>query len=255
MFLANYADGLSNLDLPAPTSTTSCRWAAWRTSSRCGRRRRSTSSTSPTTAPSTRSCRWPSRTSGSTAASSCSAGRSSTTCSPGEDLVEEPFERLHRGRGRCSAYRYGGFWSAMDTFKDKDRLEEMYATGEAPWELWKSNGNGAGQRGGAPPRGLGGSRGPVDARVRAPFLRAIDLDRAVRGRASRRHRDRGGRDDDGAARGEPGPGRALGGALRRGRPCRGGAVRGASASSAAARGVRSRCSSTASRTSRTTVAP
>ena len=63
---------------------------------------------------------------------------------PGEDLVAEPFERLRRD-GALHGYRYRGFWSAMDTFKDKDRLEAMYATGEAPWELWKSNGNGAGQ--------------------------------------------------------------------------------------------------------------
>ena len=34
------------------------------------------------------------------------------------------------------AYRYTGFWQAMDTFKDKQYLEELYASGDAPWELW-----------------------------------------------------------------------------------------------------------------------
>jgi glucose-1-phosphate cytidylyltransferase len=54
----------------------------------------------------------------------------------GEELVEEPFRRLIRER-ELLAYRHKGFWLAMDTFKDKQLLEDMYARGEAPWELWK----------------------------------------------------------------------------------------------------------------------
>ena len=34
-------------------------------------------------------------------------------------------------------YTYNGFWASMDTMKDKQQLETLYATGAAPWELWK----------------------------------------------------------------------------------------------------------------------
>jgi glucose-1-phosphate cytidylyltransferase len=55
---------------------------------------------------------------------------------PGEDLVKEPFARLIADR-QLFAYRYeGGFWLAMDTFKDRMQLEDMYANGYAPWQLW-----------------------------------------------------------------------------------------------------------------------
>jgi len=55
---------------------------------------------------------------------------------PGEDLVVEPFRRLIEQR-RLSGYRYTGFWEPLDTFKDKVRLDELASTGRAPWELWK----------------------------------------------------------------------------------------------------------------------
>ena len=58
------------------------------------------------------------------------------TIGPGEDLVYEPFERLIR-REQLIAYKYKGFWTAMDTFKDKQQLDDMYASGHAPWEVWK----------------------------------------------------------------------------------------------------------------------
>jgi NDP-sugar pyrophosphorylase family protein len=35
------------------------------------------------------------------------------------------------------AYRYDGFWQAMDTFKDRQALEQLYSDGDAPWEVWK----------------------------------------------------------------------------------------------------------------------
>jgi len=54
----------------------------------------------------------------------------------GEDLVLQPFERLIEARA-LRAHRYGGFWMAMDTFKDKQALDELFDRGEAPWELWK----------------------------------------------------------------------------------------------------------------------
>jgi glucose-1-phosphate cytidylyltransferase len=55
---------------------------------------------------------------------------------PGEDMVNEPFKRMIAD-DQLFAYRYeGGFWLAMDTFKDRMMLEDMYASGYAPWQLW-----------------------------------------------------------------------------------------------------------------------
>jgi glucose-1-phosphate cytidylyltransferase len=53
----------------------------------------------------------------------------------GDELVREPFHRLLK-EGRLTAYEYDDFWMAMDTFKDRQQLEEIYAGGRAPWELW-----------------------------------------------------------------------------------------------------------------------
>ena len=53
----------------------------------------------------------------------------------GDELVREPFHRL-LSEGRLTAYEYDDFWMAMDTFKDRQQLEEIYASGQAPWELW-----------------------------------------------------------------------------------------------------------------------
>jgi glucose-1-phosphate cytidylyltransferase len=59
----------------------------------------------------------------------------------GEDLVYEPFQRLIKIQELMS-YQYDGFWASMDTFKDKQRLDDMYSRGDPPWEVWKSgNGN------------------------------------------------------------------------------------------------------------------
>lgn len=55
---------------------------------------------------------------------------------PGEELVEKPFQRLI-SEGQLVGYPYNGFWTAMDTFKDKQLLDDMYARGEKPWEVWK----------------------------------------------------------------------------------------------------------------------
>ena len=56
----------------------------------------------------------------------------------GEDLVVEPFRRLIK-QEQLYAYKYTGFWTAMDTFRDKDRLDQMYASGDAPWEVWRQD--------------------------------------------------------------------------------------------------------------------
>jgi glucose-1-phosphate cytidylyltransferase len=55
----------------------------------------------------------------------------------GEELVEEPFHRLIR-RNDLITYKHHGFWTSMETFKDKQRLDDMYARGETPWMVWNS---------------------------------------------------------------------------------------------------------------------
>jgi glucose-1-phosphate cytidylyltransferase len=54
----------------------------------------------------------------------------------GEELLQEPFQRLAQEQ-QLVAYKYDGFWACMDTFKDKQLLDDMYARGGAPWEVWK----------------------------------------------------------------------------------------------------------------------
>ncbi|MFZ1804142.1 MAG: sugar phosphate nucleotidyltransferase [Nitrospira sp.] len=58
---------------------------------------------------------------------------------PGEELVQEPFQRLIKQQ-KLVGYQYDGFWASMDTFKDKQVLDEMYAKGRAPWLIWKQSG-------------------------------------------------------------------------------------------------------------------
>jgi glucose-1-phosphate cytidylyltransferase len=55
---------------------------------------------------------------------------------PGEELVQEPFQRLIEKR-ELITHKYEGFFVGMDTFKEKQRLEDMHARGETPWEVWK----------------------------------------------------------------------------------------------------------------------
>ena len=50
----------------------------------------------------------------------------------GEELVFEPFNRLIEAR-QLMAYKYEGFWRAMDTLRDRQVLEDMVEGGEAPW--------------------------------------------------------------------------------------------------------------------------
>ena len=55
----------------------------------------------------------------------------------GEELVEEPFQRLIAAQ-QLLAYRYEGFWACMDTFKEKNLLDDLYSQGNPPWEVWKT---------------------------------------------------------------------------------------------------------------------
>ncbi len=56
----------------------------------------------------------------------------------GEELVEEPFRRLI-GEGRLMAYPHDGFWACMDTFKEKQDLEDVFGRGSAPWAVWNAS--------------------------------------------------------------------------------------------------------------------
>jgi glucose-1-phosphate cytidylyltransferase len=55
----------------------------------------------------------------------------------GEELVLQPFQRLMKQK-QLVAYAHNGFYASMDTFKDKQHLDDVYARGEAPWEVWKN---------------------------------------------------------------------------------------------------------------------
>ena len=48
----------------------------------------------------------------------------------------EPLESLARD-GQLMARPHDGFWAAMDTLRDKNHLEALWASGKAPWRLWK----------------------------------------------------------------------------------------------------------------------
>lgn len=48
----------------------------------------------------------------------------------------EPLERLAQDK-QLEAYQHKDFWHAMDTLRDKNYLEELWASGQAPWKIWK----------------------------------------------------------------------------------------------------------------------
>jgi glucose-1-phosphate cytidylyltransferase len=54
----------------------------------------------------------------------------------GEELVVEPFARLIEKK-RLVTYRHYGFWQCMDTFKDKITFDRMEAQGACPWMMWR----------------------------------------------------------------------------------------------------------------------
>jgi glucose-1-phosphate cytidylyltransferase len=65
-------------------------------------------------------------------------------CEPGViDYIEgdrtvwerEPMTNIAHD-GQMVAYRHTGFWQPMDTLRDKNLLEELWAAGKAPWKVW-----------------------------------------------------------------------------------------------------------------------
>jgi glucose-1-phosphate cytidylyltransferase len=47
----------------------------------------------------------------------------------------EPMQSL-TAKKQVQAFFHHGFWQPMDTVRDKQRLEELWATGRAPWKTW-----------------------------------------------------------------------------------------------------------------------
>ena len=56
----------------------------------------------------------------------------------GDDCVFEktPLQKLAE-EGELMSYKHKGFWQCMDTKREKDFLEKMWSTGNAPWKVWK----------------------------------------------------------------------------------------------------------------------
>jgi glucose-1-phosphate cytidylyltransferase len=55
---------------------------------------------------------------------------------PGEELVMEPFYRLIE-QEQLITHQHTGFAASMDTYKEMQTLNDMYTAGKAPWEVWK----------------------------------------------------------------------------------------------------------------------
>ncbi|MFI5037029.1 MAG: glucose-1-phosphate cytidylyltransferase, partial [Solirubrobacterales bacterium] len=48
---------------------------------------------------------------------------------------QEPMRSLARD-GQLACYRHEGFWQAMDTLRDRNQLDELWSSGQAPWRKW-----------------------------------------------------------------------------------------------------------------------
>ena len=48
---------------------------------------------------------------------------------------QEPLRRLAENN-QLDAYKHNGFWQCMDTKREMEMLEEMWASGKAPWKVW-----------------------------------------------------------------------------------------------------------------------
>ena len=59
----------------------------------------------------------------------------------GEELVHEPFARLISDQ-QLVAYQYDGYWRCMDTFKDKQHFDALHAAGNCRWEVWRNGDTG-----------------------------------------------------------------------------------------------------------------
>ncbi len=66
----------------------------------------------------------------------------------GSILEREPLERI-AAAGGLAAYRHHGFWDCMDTYKDAVVLNDLWASGDAPWRTWAATGDTADTASGA----------------------------------------------------------------------------------------------------------
>jgi glucose-1-phosphate cytidylyltransferase len=48
----------------------------------------------------------------------------------------DPLQNLAKS-GELMAYRHEGFWQPMDTLREKNLLESLWASGKAPWKVWE----------------------------------------------------------------------------------------------------------------------
>ena len=55
----------------------------------------------------------------------------------GEEMVEKPFQRLIAEK-KLMAHKHDGYWACMDTFKERQELEDVYSKGNAPWAMWNN---------------------------------------------------------------------------------------------------------------------
>jgi glucose-1-phosphate cytidylyltransferase len=55
---------------------------------------------------------------------------------PDSVLERRPLERLAQ-ENELMAYKHEGFWECMDTYKDAVALNDLWASGQAPWRLWQ----------------------------------------------------------------------------------------------------------------------
>jgi glucose-1-phosphate cytidylyltransferase len=103
-------------------------------------------------------------------------------------LERAPLERL-AAAGELRAYRHEGFWECMDTYKDAVALNDLWASGGAPWRLWEEPGSSVRQAAGPkqghrvanPPQApLAGER-PAVGRARGLAHLALDQDAAGAG--------------------------------------------------------------------------
>lgn len=53
----------------------------------------------------------------------------------GEELIEAPFHRLIEA-GKLFGYKHDGFWHSMDTYKEKQQLDDLALSGSPPWQVW-----------------------------------------------------------------------------------------------------------------------
>ena len=48
---------------------------------------------------------------------------------------QEPLQKLAE-EGELSCFKHHGFWLPMDTLRDKNQLEKLWNSGQAPWKKW-----------------------------------------------------------------------------------------------------------------------